>query len=164
MRGSALALSLLMTSCVEGRTSCANADYTECGSPLPPTRRDGAPWPSYSEALAEMMTCPPAGTPPSGLLARGECADGKQFLTVAGGFAGETRFYWHGALVGFTYDTDVGGAPCQCPFNGFQGTLASVRCDQPTVETLCDTVRPASFRPGYVPPAGCECDDPPLVE
>jgi hypothetical protein len=156
--GVAIVMSLLAFSCDTGGPTCANADYSECGSPLPAQQPGGEPWPTFDEALAEVLQCRDAG---GYILLRGECADGKQFITNAGSFAGGTRFYLNGRLVGASAYTDVGGEPCQCPFSSFQGTLQTVRCDRPMSEPLCGSTRLVDFYPSFSQGAvDCSCDDP----
>jgi hypothetical protein len=155
--GAAIAMCLSAFSCDKGGVSCANADYSECGSPLPAQQPSGEPWPTFDEALAEVLQC----RRNAGDVLRGECADGKQFITDAGGFGGDTRFYLNGRLVGISLYSDVGGELCQCPFSSFQGTLLTVSCDRPMSEPLCGSTRPAEFQPSFSrATAGCRCDDP----
>lgn len=156
----AILLSWLLLACDEGGSACARADYSECGTALPAQQPNGVAWPTYDEALAAVLQCATgSGGTRSGSVLRGECADGKQFITSAAAFGGATRFYVNGNLVGISSYTDVGGEPCQCPFSSFQGTLDTVRCDQPMYESLCGSPRLEAFQPSFTSESGCECDD-----
>jgi hypothetical protein len=95
---------------------CGSDSDDECGrsappgfprghQDLPPTDPEGNPWPTYSEASAELSDC----TGDEGYRRfRGTCSDGKPFLSREGGFTGDTRYYdgQTGELVGTLYDTD----------------------------------------------------------
>jgi hypothetical protein len=156
--GAAILTALLALSCDEGDkggTACANADYSECGSPLPAQQANGQPWPTYDEALTAALQC---SSRSGSVVFRGECADGKQFITNAGIFAGGTYFYVNGSLVGISSYTDAGGEPCQCPFSSFQGTLEAVRCARPTFEPLCGTSPSQVFEPAFASNTDCQCD------
>jgi hypothetical protein len=129
---------------------CQIADYSACGGPL------AQPMPTWSQALAEALAC----RADFDSVLRGACADGKQFLSSNGGFVGGTRYFRGEELVGSTSYTDVGTFPCQCPFERFQGTLASVRCDRPVFEALCQGTTPTEFyAPFWQGTAQCTCDD-----
>ncbi|MEO8184500.1 MAG: hypothetical protein ABI895_37300 [Deltaproteobacteria bacterium] len=152
--------STLTLHCDSNGAKCAIADYSECGSPLPATQPGGEPWPTFSQALLEAQTC---GSHSSlEFVLRGACADGKQSITRAGGFGGGTLYFRGEQLVGVARYTDVGGEPCQCPFESFQGSLETVRCDGATFEALCADRVPEDFSaPFSQGTAACECDDPP---
>ncbi|MEY4549504.1 MAG: hypothetical protein RL685_5699 [Pseudomonadota bacterium] len=171
----AILASLLTWSCKEERTTCANADYSECGTPLPAQQPNGQPWPTFSEALAEALECPNSEGPEANVVLRGQCVDGKQFITrnqvqqVQEGFydevAGNTRFFREGTLVGIFHFSAEGGRPCQCPENGFTGPPEAVHCvgapGQPLyeLEPLCGTVTPRGWRGSFFREvSGCSCD------
>lgn len=87
--------------------------------------------PVYDELLAEWSTedgCRSA--------VKGSCDDGKVFLNWSGGFGAETFYFDADKFVGKAWTTDVGTCG-RCPFSGFYGTPASVRCDNPQWEGLC---------------------------
>jgi hypothetical protein len=46
---------MLSPSCESQRTTCANADYGECGRRLPAQQLDAQPWPTFSEPLAAAL-------------------------------------------------------------------------------------------------------------
>jgi hypothetical protein len=137
-------------------SECQRADYSACGSPLGALGYDGQAWPTWSQALAEAQAC----QTDTGSVLRGACADGKRFISVNGGFGGGTRYFRGEELVGISFSSDVGTGPCQCAFESFRGTLASVRCDTPVFEALCQTTAPGEF---YAPfsqgTVQCSCDD-----
>lgn len=161
MRRILCSIALCVLGCSEKaeKLSCEDADYTVCGTPLPGLQSDGQPWPTFSEAVAEERLCRDGGEWPEFLV--GMCADGKHFIAKNGGFGGQTRFFEGETLVGLGAFSDVGGF-CLCPFEYFSGTLATVRCDAPVFEALCDTVAPAEFHPPFSQgtSAQCQCDDP----
>jgi hypothetical protein len=86
------------------------ADYSERGSPLPATQPDGEPWPTFSQSLREAEACGLQSA--RGLVLRSACADGKQSITRAGSFGGDTRYFRGEQLVGVVGYTDVGGGLC----------------------------------------------------
>ena len=114
---------------------------------------------SYSEALAEWYF--PDDYCGLGVFS-GVCADGKRVLYRNGGFTSEIRYYEGEQLVGYVGSGDVGFCPSVCPFSRFFGTPASVRCEAPSFEALCDRVpAPADGAAVWMPfangqaPGGC---------
>jgi hypothetical protein len=172
MKPAALFLMTTLASCENERTTCANADYAECGAPLPARQLDGRPWPTFSEALAAALLCPNDVGPEADVVLRGECADGRQFITrnqvrpvTAGAYAevaGTTHYFANGMLVGiFHFDRD-GGGPCQCPENGFTGPAQAVHCEGAMFEPLCGSAIPRGWRGSFTEQvAGCSCDPSP---
>jgi hypothetical protein len=136
-------------------SECQSADYSACGSPLGDMGYGGQAWPTWSQELAEAQACRSG----AGHVLRGACADGKQFISISGGFGGGTSYFRGEELVGLAVYTDAGAGPCQCISESFRGTLASVRCDAPVFEALCPTTDPTEF---YAPfsqgTAQCSCD------
>jgi len=91
------------------------------------------------------------------------CADGKQFISFNSGFGGATRYFRGEKLVGIAGYSDISPVEkrCECLFESFQGTLETVRCDAPTFEALCGTLRPMAFEAPFAQgTAFCQCDDP----
>jgi hypothetical protein len=143
-----------------GPSSCEQADYSVCGMPLPSAQLDGQPWQTFSEALAEVEACTNgrgAASPYNFL--RGMCADGKLFISANGGYNGSTRYFDGESLVGMVSYTDTISGACICPASGFLGSLATVRCDSPVFEALCDTTPPSEFKPDFGQGTSyCRCD------
>ena len=85
---------------------CGGDSADECpdAPALPATDDDGNPWPTYSDASAELAAC----TSDQGYSRfRGTCSDGKRFLQRNGGFTGDTRFYDGETLVGMDSFSDI---------------------------------------------------------
>jgi hypothetical protein len=121
-------------------------DPLDCLVPLAATDDDGAPWPAYSEKLAEFENCKD-GTQSLGgypLVARRDCADGKKLL-VAAVIYGVASYYYDGELlVGRWLRSDTGGA---CGSNRPEGTPDSVRCDEVASTAIdCSSVLPLHAR------------------
>lgn len=115
---------------------------------------------SYSEALAQWSF--PDEYCGLGVFS-GVCADGKRMLYRNGGFTSEIRYYDGEQLVGYVGSGDVGFCPSVCPFSHFFGTPASVRCEAPSFEALCERVpAPTGADAIWMPfangqaPGGCE--------
>jgi len=124
------------------KLTCEDPDYSRCCSPLPALQPDGQPWPTFSEVLAEVRKCS-MGSAQQYAGAEwlvGMCADGKQFITENLTFIGRTRYFEGETLVGSAAYADLPSALCICGAERFQGTLATIRCDAPVFETLCDSV------------------------
>jgi hypothetical protein len=68
---------------------------------------------------------------------RGSCADGKLILFRGGGFGVSARYFVGEQFVGEAGSGDVGSCGSACPYEGFTGTLESVRCESPQWEPLC---------------------------
>lgn len=105
-----------------------------CGSRLSElTDYEGQQYvPVYSELLDELSSddwC--------SITARGSCEDGKSFLFAGGLFVTEVYYFEGDTFVGKAWVGDVGTCG-RCPFSGFAGTVASVRCDAPQWEPLCE--------------------------
>jgi len=147
----------LAPGCDDRPVTCATANYAVCGSPLSAAQNDGSRWPTFSQALAAAGQC---GGDGGEILGRGSCSDGKRFIARFGSLVGEAQYFEGETLVGRVSYTDVGFGPCQCPFERFQGTLESVRCEVQTFEALCGTRQPenldAPFAQGT---ASCSCDE-----
>lgn len=102
-------------------------------------------YPTYSEALAELM---PEACNYSRAF-RGSCADGKQIIHSSTGFGSSTSYFVGEQFVGSVGGGDVGNCESACPFEGFSGTLQSVRCESPQWEPLCP--RPEGAPPAALP-------------
>jgi|SRR5688572_22166186 hypothetical protein len=75
----------------------------DCDPPLPATDDDGRPWPTYTEANAQLDACENDAF----VLRRGACTDGKTFLEQSGSFTGDTRYFAGEVLVGVRRYSDV---------------------------------------------------------
>jgi len=118
--------------------SCGDSE-DECDSILPPgaprghqdlpsTDDEGNPWPTYSEATADLEDC----TRDEGYRRfRGTCSDGKRFLSRDGGYTGNTRYYGGEgeALVGFDSFSDV-ILECVDP------SVGDSRCERTSIEEI----------------------------
>jgi hypothetical protein len=140
IRAAALALSLPL--------SCSDEpeDYSDCGAPLDPTMT----YPTYSEEFAELV--PQACEYFS--ITRGECSDGKRFLSWGGGFGGSTLYYRGELFVGGVEVTDVTDCSTPCPFTSFVGTLETVRCESAQAEQVCQPNPAPTAEEGLQPASG----------
>jgi hypothetical protein len=83
---------------------CGDEYEPDCNQPMPSTDEDGAPWPSYSVASAELADC---GQIEDYYLRRsGSCSDGKRFLDKGSGFVGDTLYFDGETIVGRTEWSD----------------------------------------------------------
>lgn len=106
---------------------CDN-DKSDCNQPLPSTDEDGAPWPSYTTATAELADC---GQLEGYYYERrsGSCSDGKRFIERGGGFVGNTLYFEGEVVVGRTTWSDV-------VFECESWHCGDTRCDQVDVEEI----------------------------
>lgn len=141
MIGRVIALFLTLIGIVLMISACADDDEDSCAASVEVCGRDlselsgpgvMAPYvPVYDELVVEYSKEVYCRTS-----VRGVCADGKRFVSYSGGFGSDTYYFDGDELVGSAWTTDVGGCG-RCPFSGFYGTLANVRCDTPQWEVLC---------------------------
>lgn len=158
-----LIVSILVAGACEGETEDTDAidecasDISVCGISLSQLTNfeDGTAYvPQYDELVAEWSD-PSMGI--CRIAVRGTCEDGKVFLYMNGGFGSDAYYFDDGTFVGLAFTTDVGTCG-RCPVAGFYGTPASVRCDNPQSEPLCDD-QPWYGEP-YLPFANGEAPQP----
>jgi hypothetical protein len=144
---------------------CGATDFSVCGYAFDELT-DEVGRPAYTSPFATTLPRWSNEELCQGVVQRGRCADGKDFLYWRLGDAAEVRYYdaeGRPTAVAQRRAESTCGDPC--PRESFYGTLEALRCDMPSAGALCGagvrlTTADMPFSEG-IPTVPCaECDAP----